>query len=81
MKLTPNQITRMAGLGAFAVGLGLLVAFALFCWWIAPRGVGIDSIESNVARIAVGAIFIALIAVHLVFGRVLLKASRAESAG
>jgi hypothetical protein len=81
MKLTPTQITRIAGLGAFAVGLGLLAAFALFCWFIAPRGVGIDSIESTVARIAVGAIFIALIAVHLVYGRSLLRAAGTERAG
>jgi hypothetical protein len=81
MKLTPNRITRLAGLGALGAGFGLLVAFALFCWWIAPRGVGIDSIESTVARIAVGAIFVALVAVHLVFGRILLNVSRTESAG
>lgn len=81
MKLTPDRITRIAGLGAFAVGFGLLVAFALFYWFIAPRGVGIDSIESTVARIAVGAIFITLIAVHLVYGRILLTVARAESAG
>lgn len=80
MKLTSNQITRLAGLGALSVGLGLLVAFALFCWFIAPRGVGIDSIESTVARISVGSIFITLIAVHLVYGRVLLHVSRAGSA-
>ncbi len=76
MKLTASQLNRLAGLGAFAVSGALIVAFALFCWFVAPRGVGIDGIESAVAQIAVGVILLALVAVHVVFGRILLNGMR-----
>jgi hypothetical protein len=79
MKLKAETLFRLAGLGALAVSGALIAALALFCWFVAPRGVGIDSTESAVAQIAVGLIFIALIAVHLVFGRVLLSEAKAAS--
>jgi hypothetical protein len=80
MKLKEETIYRLAGLGALAVSAGLTAAFVIFCWWIAPSGVGIDHIESAVAQIAVGSIVIALIAVHVVFGRVLLGLARSAEA-
>jgi hypothetical protein len=80
MQLKEETIYRLAGLGALAMSAGLTAAFVLFCWWVAPRGVGIDRIESAVAQIAVGLIVIALIAVHVVYGRVLLGHARSAGA-
>ncbi len=80
MKMSEAQFNRLAGLGAFAMGAGLIAAYALFFWFISPRGVGIDRIEATVAQIAVGMIFLALIAVHFVFGRILLNEARLKSA-
>lgn len=78
MKLSPETIARTAGLGALAVSAGLLAVYALFFWFIAPRGVGIDAIESAVARISVGLVFLALIGPHIVYGRILLNSARPE---
>lgn len=80
MRLSAETIARLAGLGAFAVGGALVVVYALFYWFIAPRGVGIDSIESAVAQISVGLVFLALIGPHIVFGRILLSAARSGDA-
>lgn len=78
MKLRPETIARIAGMGAFAVSGALVALYALFFWFIAYRGVGIDAIESSVARISVGLVFLALIAPHIVFGRILLTSARSE---
>lgn len=78
MKLSGVTIARMAGLGAFAVSAALVAVYALFYWFIAFRGVGIDAIESAVARISVGLVFLALIGPHIVFGRILLGSARGE---
>ncbi len=80
MKVSANQAHRMAGLGAFAMGAGLIVAYVVFCWFVTPRGVGIDRIESTVARISVGVIFVALVVVHVVYGRILLYEARSANA-
>lgn len=81
MKLSAETIARMAGMGAIAVSGALLALYALFYWFIAPRGVGIDAIESAVARISVGLVFLALIGPHIVFGRILIASARSERAG
>jgi len=81
IKLQPETIARMAGMGAFAVSGALVVLFALFFWFIAYRGVGIDAIESSVARISVGLVFLALIGPHIVFGRILLASVRSDRLG
>jgi hypothetical protein len=78
MKLSAETITRMAALGPLAVSGALVAVYALFYWFIAPSGVGIDSIESAVARISVGLVFLALIAPHIVYGRILLATARSD---
>lgn len=78
MKLSAETLARVAGLGAFAVSGALVVVYALFWWFIDYRGVGIDSIEAAVAKIAVGLIFLAIIGPHVVFGRILLASARGE---
>jgi len=80
MKLEKRTMFRLAGLGALAMSAGLAVAFLAFYVWISPTGVGIDHTEAAVARIAVGSIVGALIAVHLVFGRILLNLARTAGA-
>lgn len=78
MKLSAEAIARMAGMSAFAVSGALVALYALFYWFIAYRGVGIDAIESAVSRISVGLVFLALIGPHIVFGRILLGSARGE---
>ena len=81
MRLSEATMYRLAGLGALAVSAGLAAAFVLFCWFVSPRAGGIDHIEAAVARIAVGAIVFALVAVHVVYGRILLGMARGATAG
>lgn len=76
MRLPAETIARIAGLGAFGVSAALLAVYALFFWFIAPTGVGIDAIESAVARISVGMIFLAILGPHIVYGRILLSSAR-----
>ncbi|HEY7861773.1 MAG TPA: hypothetical protein VIB98_10015 [Gemmatimonadaceae bacterium] len=78
IKLSVEKTARLAGLGALAVSGALVAVYVLFFWFIAYRGVGIDAIESAVARISVGLVFLALIGPHIVFGRILLASSRSE---
>jgi Na+/proline symporter len=80
MRLRQSTIFRLAGLGALAVSVGLAVAYLLFWKWVSPSGAGIDRTEAAVARIAVGSIVVALIVVHVVFGRVLLNLARTAEA-
>lgn len=79
MRLSAATIARLAGLGALGVSAALLAVYVLFYWFIAPRGVGIDAIESAVARISVGLIFVALLGAHIVYGRVLLASARGDN--
>jgi hypothetical protein len=78
IELRPETIARMAGMGAFAVSGALVAVYALFFWFIAYRGVGIDGIESSVAQISVGLVFLALIGPHIVYGRILLASARSD---
>ncbi|MDQ2765745.1 MAG: hypothetical protein M3Y30_01195 [Gemmatimonadota bacterium] len=80
MQLKEETIYRLAGLGALAMSAGLTAAFLIFCWFVSPSGGGIDHAEAAVARIAVGSIVVALIAVHVVFGRILLGVARTAGA-
>ena len=80
MKLSAETIARLAGMGAIGVSGALVAAYAVFFWFIGPRGVGIDSIESAVARIAVGLVFLALIGPHIVYGRILIASARSGNA-
>ena len=70
----PPKIARLAGLGAFGACAGLLALYLLLVYVTRPsaRG-GIDVVNAAVAWVALGGLFAALIAVHVVIGRQLLR--------
>ena len=70
----PSKIAKLAGLGAFGASAGLLAIYLGLVFLTLPRaGGGIDSINAAVAWVALGGLFAALIAIHVVIGRRLLK--------
>ena len=73
----PPKYARLAGLGAFGACAGLLALYLLLVYLTRPltRG-GIDIVNAVVAWIALGGLFAALIIVHVVIGRQLLRAAQ-----
>jgi hypothetical protein len=70
-------LPRLAGLGAFAAAAGILALFALFVWLTRPDATGgMNWSTSWVTWIAVGGVVAALVAVHVVYGRILLDPTR-----
>lgn len=73
----PPRIARLAGLGAFGACAGLLGLFLLLAFSARPTTTGgIDRINAIVTWIALGGLFVALIAVHVVIGRRLLRLAK-----
>jgi apolipoprotein N-acyltransferase len=71
------KMARLAGLGGYAVAVGVVVAFAGFVWLVRPvRYGGINPITSDVAMIAIGVVCAMLIAAHVAIGNQLLAAAR-----
>ena len=69
-----DQIAKLLGLGAFGAIGGFGVAYLGFIWLTAPsRTGGIDKIGAAVTWIAVGGVLLALIALHVVLGKQLLR--------
>lgn len=77
--MSVSLLQRLAGLGALAVSLVLLALYALVVFLSLPGG--IDRTESTIAICAVGLLFAVLIASHIVYGRILLAASRGKRFG
>jgi membrane associated rhomboid family serine protease len=73
----PPKIARLAGLGAFGACAGLLALYLFLVYLTRPatRG-GIDLVNAVVAWIALGGLFAALIIVHVVIGKQLLRLSQ-----
>jgi len=72
-----TRIARFAGLGAFAACAGLLALYALLIYVTMPtRTGGMNLATAAVTWIALGGLFVALIAVHVVLGRQLLLLSK-----
>ena len=70
----PPKIAKLAGLGAFGACAGLLAIYLGLVFLTRPRAAGgIDVINAAVAWIALGGLFAALIAIHVVIGRRLLR--------
>jgi apolipoprotein N-acyltransferase len=68
------KVARLAGLGGYAVALGVVVAFAGFVWLVHPvRYGGINAATSDVAMIAIGVVCAMLIAAHIAIGKQLLS--------
>jgi hypothetical protein len=73
----PPKIARLAGLGAFGACAGLLGLYLLLVFISRPSSTaGIDQTNAVVTWIALGGLFLALIAVHVVIGRSLLRLSK-----
>jgi fucose permease len=78
------QVQRAAGLGAYGAAAGLALVFALFVWSTRPGpGTGMDWAHAMVSWISVGGIVAALIVVHVLVGRVLVRNqhTQAEQSG
>jgi hypothetical protein len=72
-----TRIARLAGLGAFGACAGLLALFLLLAYVSRPTPTGgINLATAAVTWISLGGLFAALIAVHVVIARQLLRLSR-----
>jgi hypothetical protein len=72
-----NRIARLAGLGAFGASAGLLALFLLIAFVSRPTVTGgMNAATAAVVWIALGGLFVALIAVHIILGRRLLVLAR-----
>ena len=73
----PPRIAKLAGLGAFGACAGLLAVFLLLVYITMPSPRhGIDWANAAVAWISLGGLFAALIFVHVMLGRKLLRLSQ-----
>jgi len=73
----PPKIAKLAGLGALGACAGLLALYALLVFITRPARLGgIDGINAAVAWISLGGLFAALIIVHVVLGKQLLRLAR-----
>jgi hypothetical protein len=72
-----ETILKLAGMGAFGAIGGLSLAFGLFVALTAPsRTGGIDATGAAVTWIAVGGVLLALVVLHIVLGKQILRLSR-----
>jgi uncharacterized membrane protein len=76
--LSKETTERVAAFGAVAVSAVLMVLLALFVLLTFPRGNGIDTTEAVVAWVSVGMVILTVIACHLVYARVLYRASKGK---
>lgn len=73
----PPKIAKLAGLGAFGACAGLLGLYLLLVYLTRPQpSGGIDAVNAVVTWIALGGLFAALIAIHVVIGKRLLRLGR-----
>ena len=73
------NIQRQAGLGAFGAAAGIAALFVLFVVLTVPgSGTGMDRTNAFVAWISVGGVALALIVVHVLIGRVLVREAARE---
>lgn len=69
-----HQIARLAGFGAFGAIGGMSAGYGLFILLTRPTATsGMDLTSSLVTWIAVGGVLLALIAVHVVLAKQLLR--------
>jgi hypothetical protein len=73
----PPRIAKLAGLGAFAACAGLLALYAGLVFITRPtRFAGIDTTNALVTWISLAGVIAALIVVHVVIGRQLLRLAK-----
>ena len=70
----PPKFAKLAGLGAYGASAGLLAIYLGVIFLTRPLALnGLDRTNAAVAWIAIGGLTLALIIVHVVIGRQLLK--------
>lgn len=75
----PPKIARLAGIGAFAAGAGIVALFLLFVYGTRPTAsAGMDGTTRFLTWLSVAGVLLALLGVHLLVGRRLLALSRGE---
>ncbi|MES2179484.1 MAG: hypothetical protein V4550_16615 [Gemmatimonadota bacterium] len=76
----PPKIAKLAGLGAFGACGGIAALYALFLFITRPTGfAGMDSTSRFIAWFSVAGVLLALLGVHVVFGKQLLALARGEA--
>jgi hypothetical protein len=72
-------LVRLAAFGALAVALGIVGIFALLVFFTTPTPTGgIDWTLAQLTWISVGGVVLALIAIHVVYARVLFGVARGD---
>ena len=73
----PPRIAKLAGLGALGACAGLLALYAFLVFLTRPGKLGgIDGINAAVTWISLGGLFAALIVLHVVIAKQLLRLAR-----
>jgi len=73
----PPKIAKLAGLGAFAACGGIAALFVLFVYGTRPTPTaGMDGTLRFIAWLSVAGVLLALLGVHVLFGRRLLEVAR-----
>jgi len=73
----PPRLARLAALGALGVALGTLAFYGLIAFISRPTPTGgIDDVQAMVTWIAIAVPIAAIVAVHVVYARVLARAAR-----
>ena len=76
----PPRIAKLAALGAFGACGGLAAFYALFLFVTRPSGfAGMDPTLRFIAWFSVAGVIVALLGVHVVFGRQLLALARGKA--
>ncbi len=73
--MSRERIQKAAAAGAILVSLALAALYAFFVFLSFPDGQGIDTTEAFISWVAVGLLILAVILTHLVYARVLFRAS------
>jgi hypothetical protein len=72
--MLPPKFAKLAGLGAYGACAGLLAVYLGVIFLTRPLALnGLDRTNAAVAWIAIGGVTVALIVIHVVIGRQLLK--------
>lgn len=76
----PPKIAKLAGLGAFGACLGIVGIYALFLYATRPGGSsGLDPTLRFLAWFTVAGVILALVGIHVLFGRRLLALAKGEA--
>lgn len=75
----PPRIARLAGLGAFGACAGFGALYLLIVFVTRPsQYAGLDSTERFITWFTIAGVILALLGVHVVFGRQLLAMAKGE---